>query len=325
MFLGQIRSLKSFGWVANLAVWLNVLVMLIILVVVAHTPPNFASAAKSNMVDPGPVMTTGFTGGLPFTAKLLGIMQAVYSYGGAMIFVEIMSEMRRPWDFWKGMIYGQTFIMLVYLFFGIFVYSQQGQFSINPAPNTTGPYWAQVVTNSISLATGIIAAALYGNIGIKVIYVNIGQEMFGFPELVTHKGRIIWTVAVLIYWAVAFVIASAVPAFSAISGLVAALCILQFTYTFPPVMHLGYAVLKDAAVEDGPPNEEGYRVPKDTWRDWSRWARGFKRHWYFKLFHFLVFLASLATAGLGAYSSILGIKAVLEGGAVTSFGCPAPV
>ena len=40
-----------------------------------QTPPNFASAVKSNMVDPGPVMTSAFTSGLPFTAKLLGIMQ----------------------------------------------------------------------------------------------------------------------------------------------------------------------------------------------------------------------------------------------------------
>ena len=57
-------------------------------------------------------------------------MQAVYSYGGAMLFLEFMSEMKRPFDFWKGMICAQTFIYFCYMLFGLFVYSYQGQFTI---------------------------------------------------------------------------------------------------------------------------------------------------------------------------------------------------
>lgn len=48
-----------------------------------------------------------------------------------MIFVEFMAEMRRPMDFWKAMAYAQMFISIVYMFFGLFVYSYQGQFVIN--------------------------------------------------------------------------------------------------------------------------------------------------------------------------------------------------
>jgi len=61
------------------------------------------------------------------------LMQAVYSYGGAMLYCEFMSEMRRPWDFWKALVIAETFIYVVYLFFGVFVYSYQGQYTINPA------------------------------------------------------------------------------------------------------------------------------------------------------------------------------------------------
>jgi len=48
-----------------------------------------------------------------------------------MIFVEFMAEMRRPMDFWKAMAYSQIFIFIVYMFFGLFVYSYQGQYVVN--------------------------------------------------------------------------------------------------------------------------------------------------------------------------------------------------
>lgn len=48
-----------------------------------------------------------------------------------MIFVEFMAEMRRPMDFWKAMALSQIFIFIVYMFFGLFVYSYQGQYTVN--------------------------------------------------------------------------------------------------------------------------------------------------------------------------------------------------
>lgn len=45
------------------------------------------------------------------------------SYGGAILFVSFLAEMRRPWDFWKGLLCAQLFICLVYIFFGAFVRS----------------------------------------------------------------------------------------------------------------------------------------------------------------------------------------------------------
>jgi len=39
---------------------------------------------------------------LPLYLQVTGIMNMVFAYGGAMIFPEIMAEMKRPMDFWKG-------------------------------------------------------------------------------------------------------------------------------------------------------------------------------------------------------------------------------
>jgi hypothetical protein len=37
------------------------------------------------------------------------------------MFIAFLSEMRRPMDFWKGLLVAQTFITVVYIFFGAFV------------------------------------------------------------------------------------------------------------------------------------------------------------------------------------------------------------
>jgi hypothetical protein len=74
-------------------------------------------------------------------------MQAVYSYGGAMLFIEFMAEMRRPRDFWKGMICAQGFIYCVYIFYGMFIYGYQGQYTVNPSYQGVAPYAWQTVGN----------------------------------------------------------------------------------------------------------------------------------------------------------------------------------
>ena len=72
----------------------------------------------------------------------------------------------------------------------------------------------------------------------------------------------------------AFVIGSAIPQIQTIVGLIAAVAIMQFTYTFPPLLRLGYDVITDAMAADAPyvPGQ-GARGRVDTWSQWSRWKR----------------------------------------------------
>ena len=58
-----------------------------------------------------------------FAAQFNGINSMVYAYSGAVMFIAFLSEMRRPMDFWKGLLVAQTFITIVYIFFGAFVSS----------------------------------------------------------------------------------------------------------------------------------------------------------------------------------------------------------
>lgn len=63
----------------------------------------------------------------------------------------------------------------------------------------------------------------------------------------------------------------------------------------------------------------------DTWKDMSRWKRGLAPRWWLKVFCFLFFLASTATAILRMYTSIKSIIGDFALGHATSFGCTSPV
>jgi len=305
---------------------MNVLVIFITMGVAAHSAPNYvASLATFGTVQAPIEHTIWIPSTSTFDTQLGGAMQIVYAYGGAMLYCEFMAEMKRPLDFIKAQFVAEIFIYVCYLIFGLVVYSQQGQFTYNPANQGLSPYAWQTVTNALNLVSGIIAAVLYGNIGLKVIYQNIVQDLFGGPELTTKRGKFYWIFMVPIYWATAFVIASAVPQFTNISSMVSATCIMQFTYTFPAILYTGYLIQEDAIHPDetfDPATGIVHRI--DSWRSLSRWKRGLKRQWWLKLFCFAFFLASLTTAGLGMMASGQGIKAGFATGHATSFGCNSP-
>lgn len=62
----------------------------------------------------------------------------------------------------------------------------------------------------------------------------------------------------------------------------------------------------------------------DTWRDLSRWKRGFLPYWYYKVFLILLFLGALSLAGLGIYSGIETAIVAYAESATTAFSCIAP-
>lgn len=332
MVVGQIRTLKSYGWLANSAVWLNLLLIFVSMGVIANSSPNWKAAFNTYGISQGPIVTKAFVDQTLYN-KINGIMNMIFAWGGAMIFPEIQSEMRRPWDFWKGMTCAQLLIFCAYLMYGIVVYHFQGQYTLPLAYQGISSYGWQTFGNILAIITGAIAAGLYGNIGIKIAYANIVEDWFHGPPLMSVKGHMIWIPLVVVYWALAFVIGSAIPQVQTITGLIAAVCILHFTYSFPPLFICAFLMMKDAAQADPeyiPGSGKRQRI--DTWRSWSRWNRAifngesiFAKRFLFKLVNFIVFLGALSMAGLGMYGSGEAINQAFKVSAATSFGCSPPV
>lgn len=241
-----------------------------------------------------------------------------------MMFCEFMSEMRKPTDFWKGLICAQAVIYTCYVTFGMVVYSFQGQFAFNPAMQGLSPSISKRAEYYVPIFWPD-CRCLYSNIGIKVMYVNVLQELLHAPPLTTKTGKWLWISLVPVYWSVAFIICASIPQFSYISGLVGAVCILQFTYTFPPILMLGFEIKKGAIL----PSEVFDAVTGTFTREdggVKRWARGFMQKWGVNAFNVFYAIGATTTAVLGIYSSVVSLIAGFKGLTVaTSFWCAAPV
>ena len=158
-----------------------------------------------------------------------------------------------------------------------------------------------------------------------VLYNNIFVEFFKAPPLESKRGRYLWMSIVPVYWSVAYVIGASIPDFAGFTGIVAAVCILQFTYSFPPLLHIGYQIQKTAMEgEAGFDPITGEVVAAD--RGVKRWVRGFfGRKWYFNVFNLLYFLGAMSLCALGIYASVKNLIAIYAVPQLNAFGCTSPL
>ncbi|KAJ5930837.1 hypothetical protein N7466_006330 [Penicillium verhagenii] len=324
-FITQIRTLKAYGWIANLAVWLNIFVIFMTMGVMANSPPNFAistlgsagSATNATTITPvdGVYPAIIHYSNIPMGNGLLGavngMLSGVLAYAGAQLFVEFMAEMRRPQDFIKAMWSAQFFIYSVYLAYGCVVYHLQGQYSFNPSYQGVSIYAWQTLGNMVTLIAALIAGGLYGNIGIKVVYNNILVDIFSVPPMESRRGKIIYAMLVPLWWIIAFIIGAAIPDYFGFVSVMSASMLLNLSYTLPPMFALGFDIQKNSALLD---QGDGFdpvtgRV-KRTGTATQRWIRGFFAGGLFQvcinIWHVIYFLASLSMCGLGMWAAVIG-------------------
>ena len=187
------------------------------------------------------------------------------------------------------------------------------------------PYGWQTAGNMLAVISALIAATLYGNIGIKVLYDNVLVEFFNAPSLLSRRGKFIWACIVPIYWSIAFIIAAAVPDFFGLVSITAAICFVQFTYTFPPLLAFGYLVQRNA-MQPG----EGYDPVTGTVtrqdRGIKRWVRGFfAKAWYINIWNLLYAGGALSVSGLGAYAACEALMMAFQNPQINAFSCRSPL
>lgn len=327
--IGQIRTLQRFGWLASWAVYLNLFIIFATMGVMAHSSPNYKLYAAANpdfdVNHPDPIQVSGSAPpGLGIVDNVNGLMNAVFSFGGATLFVELMAEMRRPMDFWKGLLCADILIYACYMVYGIYSYCMQGQYVYNVSYQGISPYGWQTACNIIGLITGMIAAVLYGNIGIKVLYNNLGRDLLNFPLLESKTGKWIWVGFVPVYWILAWVVTASVPQINTWIVLVGAGCILQFTYTFPPFLMLGFKTQRDAMLPGETFDPETGRV-KHLDSGITRWIRGFKKELWWNLFDLVFYLGSFVTCVLGLYAAFTSmVDAYKNSPNLSAWRCESP-
>lgn len=128
-----------------------------------------------------------------------------------------------------------------------------------------------------------------------------------------------------IYWALAFVIGSAIPNFGDFQSLVGAFCIGNFTYAFPALLKIGFEIKKGAML----PEEQFDPVTRKYVRldgGLKRWIRGYRKSILLTSFNIFYLLGALVVCGMGMYSAIEALITAFGGGGTTAtaFGCTSP-
>lgn len=109
----------------------------------------------------------------------------------------------------------------------------------------------------------------------------------------------------------AFVIAASIPDYFGFVSVISASCLLNLTYTLPPLFALGYDIQNRALRASG---DAGFdpttgRVTRHG-TTVQRWVRGFFSGGPVRvaqnIFHVLYFFASLSMSGLGMYAAVEG-------------------
>ncbi|OQE06788.1 hypothetical protein PENVUL_c016G02336 [Penicillium vulpinum] len=342
--ISQIRTLKAYGWVANLAVWMNLFVIFMTMGVMSVSPPNYkistlgsaGSAVDRKTITPDsdgnypPIIHYSNVPQNGLIGSVNGMLSGVLAYAGAQLFVEFMAEMRRPRDFIKAMWGAQFFIYSVYLTHGCVVYYLQGQYSYSPSYQGISIYAWQTVGNILSLLSALICAGLYGNIGVKIVYNNILMDIFSLPPLTTRVGKIVYASLVPVWWTIAFIIAAAIPDYFGFVSIISASMLLNLTFTMPPLFALAFDIQKNAIRTEvgeafNPITGEVLRTETTT----ARWIRGFCSGGPFQvainIWHVVLCLATLSMCGLGMWAAIVGMIDAFKIPQLTSFSCVSPL
>ena len=143
--------------------------------------------------------------------------------------------------------------------------------------------------------------------------------------MTTSRGKWLWVAIIPVYWSIAYVIGAAIPDFSGFTAIVSAVCILQFTYTFPPILHLLYNIKKNALRSgEGFDPATGNIVLYDT--GVKRLMRGFMAgNWYLNVWNIIYFLGALATAGLGIWAAVENLIVIYSIPQLNAYGCTSPL
>ncbi|KZS95871.1 hypothetical protein SISNIDRAFT_548020 [Sistotremastrum niveocremeum HHB9708] len=179
-------------------------------------------------IHPTPGRTVQATVPQTFYEAFLAITNPVFAYAGHFMFFILISEMRRPQDAMKAAYCLQGFSTLFYVVFSVVLYVYAGSEVASPAFFSLPEKWAKAAFG-IALGNFLLAAGLYSHTASKLIFVRFFRHS---KHIHTHTvlGWSIWIGLCFITMAIAFVFSIAVPIFSYLIGITAALFASWYTY-----------------------------------------------------------------------------------------------
>lgn len=155
-------------------------------------------------------------------------LNIMFSLSGHIAFFGFQSELADPRDFTKALFLLQGFDISFLLVVAVVIYRYAGANVQSPALLSTSPTVAKVAFG-LALGTIVIAGVVLGHTAVKYVYVRIfrGTRYLNSNSLVSNGT---WALLALVAWALAWVIAEAIPVFNNFLGLLASAFSCWFSF-----------------------------------------------------------------------------------------------
>lgn len=160
-----------------------------------------------------------------FYNAFIAITNPVFAYAGHFMFFILISEMRRPQDAMKSAWTLQVFSTTFYTLFAVVIYIYIGSSVASPAPFSLPTMWSKAVFG-LALGNFLFASSLCVHTAAKLVFVRF----FRHSRHIHNHTVLGWLVLVAVAVGIAFIFSIAVPIFSYLIGITAALFASWYTY-----------------------------------------------------------------------------------------------
>ncbi|TIB62952.1 hypothetical protein E3P78_02159 [Wallemia ichthyophaga] len=297
--VGSLRTYRMLSWLAWIGVFCILASVLILTIAVAVGSDRPAAAPSTGPYDKEVAATETAT----FADAMLAIVNLLFAYAASPMFVSILPEMRKPKDFPKALYMCQGSITVVYIALGVTIYYYTGQYIASPALGS-----ATEVIKRVSYGVALIGLIAGGsNICHSLAIAIFVQSMRNSPHFKANTWVFwaVWLGCALGVSILAFIIASVIPFFDSLLGLIGSVFSSFFCIWFNAIVWF-YLYF---------PQE-----PNRSWLD------GFKKkstsHWIKSIVNVsIVVIGVFVTVG-GLYASVISIRDQFDAGLVGEpFSC----
>jgi vesicular inhibitory amino acid transporter len=225
----QIRTLHGLGGLATISNFATVFIIGAVML-------SFALEGQREDA----VFSTGLRPGQSFREVFSNMSTFIFAFQGQSMFLEIMREMKRPQDFGKAAVGGYNFMFVLYLATTIIGYHYNGDkvqgflpFSVPPGPLKT--------VIGVCLALDIVVGYLLTN---QPLCSKLHQIYF--PETFMEHGwraRLHWFGISGSFLVLAFVVANAIPFFTAFQSIIGSMMGAPICFLGPAFFYLRASAL----------------------------------------------------------------------------------
>lgn len=228
-FCSSIRTFSKLGWLTWFGMTIFATGVLVFTIAVTQQDRP-AAAPPSGPYDLGWVALAnpGFVVGMVNAANLF------ICTAGAPMFITVISEMKRPQDYRKAVLWAGLIVGTLYIVISLVIYRYCGKWISVPVFGSAGPLFKKICYG-ISLPGLIIGLGIYQHVASKYIFVRVLRDSDHLQKnTFVHWGT--WLGINFALGTATFIVAEAVPILNYLLGLALALVYAPFVLIFPSLL-----------------------------------------------------------------------------------------